>query len=352
MELAGAAESVGFIVNRSDFDLDERLAASLTALAADNNIDISIEEIPPSYELIRSETVKRLEKSLWKDVLSPAEKAENAEFVPEDLTIVCAANPYYEAESAAAYVWHLVRDLGFKMREIQLIANDEGSMQPVIRRVFEEYGLPVFADSSRDITDSAAVGFIVNLLSFVVRRKSSQYLFAMLKTGLTDFADSDIEDLENYAREYRIKGSMWDKPFKYGREALGDELFDRLDSMRARISAAVSGLTEIASGGTVSGFIHSFREYLKDEWDLENKAEKAAEARDEEGLHDEAQRMTQSSSKAMELLGQMDGIMGDSPMDLAEFTDIYTAGLSDVEVGVIPPSVDGLSMGTIIRTRP
>lgn len=352
MELAGAAESVGFIVNRSDFDLDERLAASLTALAADSNIDISIEEIPPSYELTRSETVKRLEKSLWKDVLSPAEKAENAEFVPEDLTIVCAANPYYEAESAAAYVWHLIRDLGFKMREIQLIANDEGSMQPVIRRVFEEYGLPVFADSSRDITDSAAVGFIVNLLSFVVRRKSSQYLFAMLKTGLTDFADSDIEDLENYAREYRIKGSMWDKPFKYGREALGAELFDRLDSMRARISAAVSGLTEIASGGTVSGFIRSFREYLKDEWNLENKVEKAAEARDEEGLHDEAQRMTQSFAKAMELLGQMDGIMGDSPMDLAEFTDIYTAGLSDVEVGVIPPSVDGLSMGTMIRTRP
>ena len=39
-------------------------------------------------------------------------------------------------------------------------------------------------------------------------------------------------------------------------------------------------------------------------------------------------------------------------MDLAEFTDIYGAGLSDVEVGVIPPSVDGLSMGTMIRTRP
>ena len=62
--------------------------------------------------------------------------------------------------------------------------------------------------------------------------------------------------------------------------------------------------------------------------------------------------MTQSYVKAMELLGQIDGIMGGSDMDLAEFTDIYTAGLSDVEVGVIPPSVDGLSMGTMIRTRP
>ena len=85
---------------------------------------------------------------------------------------------------------------------------------------------------------------------------------------------------------------------------------------------------------------------------LEDKVAEAAASEDERGLHDEAQRMTQSFAKAMELLDQIDGIMGDSPMDFAEFTDIYIAGLSDVEVGVIPPSVDGLSMGTMIRTRP
>ncbi|MBR3331760.1 MAG: PD-(D/E)XK nuclease family protein [Mogibacterium sp.] len=352
MELAKAAESVGFIVNRSDFPLDERLTASLIQLGADNNIDVSCEEIPASYEMKRSETVKRLERSLWKDVLSPAEKAENADFVPEDLTIVCAANPYYEAESAAAYVWHLIRDLGYRMREIQLIANDEGDMQPIIRRVFEEYGLPVFADTSRDITDSAAVGFIVNLLEFLVHRKSSQYLFAMLKTGLTDHDDGDIEDLENYARGYRIKGSMWDKPFRYGRDDLGEAAFDRLDAMRADISGSVAKLAVTAKAATVSRFIKDFKAYLDDEWKLADRVEKAAAAQDEAGLHDEAQRMTQSFTKAMELLDQIDGIMGDSAMDLAEFTDIYVAGLSDVEVGVIPPSVDGLSMGTMIRTRP
>lgn len=352
MELAGAAESVNFIVNRSDFGLDERLEASLLKLAAERNIDADCSEIDPSYEMPKAGTIKRMERSLWKDVLSAEEKAENADYVPEGLTVVCAANPYYEAESAAAYVWHLVRDLGYKMREIQLIANDEGSMQPVIRRVFAEYGLPVFADTSRDITDSAAVGFIVNLLDFIVHRKSSQYLFTMLKTGLTDFSDSDIEELENYARNYRIKGSMWDKPFRYGREELGDEVFNRLESVREQISGSVSGLASISKGVTVGEFIKSFKNYLADVWKLDEKVAEAAAREDERGLHDEAQRMTQSFDKAIALLDQMDGIMGDSPMDLAEFADIYVAGLSDVEVGVIPPSVDGLSMGTMIRTRP
>ena len=352
IELAKTAESVSFIVNESDFGLDERLTASLTKLGAENSIEVSFKEIPDRYKSEKSETIKRIERSLWKDVLSPAERSENADFIPEDLTVVCAANPYYEAESAAAYVWHLVRDLGYKMREIQLIANDEGAMQPIIKRVFAEYGLPVFADTSRDITDSAAVGFIVNLLEFPVRRKSSQYLFAMLKTGLTDYDDSDIEELENYARRYRIKGTMWDKPFKYGRDDLGEEVFDRLESMRVGISESVSKLSAISEAATAGEFIKNFRTYLNDEWDLEDKVAEAAADMDAAGLHDESQRMSQSFAKAMDLLGQIDGIMGDSAVDLAEFTDIYVAGLSDVEVGVIPPSVDGLSMGTMIRTRP
>ena len=352
MELAKVAESVNFIVNRSDFGLDERLEVSLTKLAADNNIGVSCTGIGEGYVTHKSDTISRMEKYLWKDVLTADERAENAGFVPEDLTIVCAANPYYEAESAAAYVWHLIRDLGYKMREIQLIANDEGSMQPVIRRVFEEYGLPVFADTSRDITDSAAVGFIVNLLDFIVHRKSSQYLFAMLKTGMTGFDDSDIEELENYARNYRIRGSMWDKPFRYGRDDLGDETFERLESMRQSISESTSALADISKDATVGGFIKAFKGYLSDAWRLDEKVAEAAAAEDETGLHDEAQRMTQSFAKAVSLLDQMDEIMGDSAMDLAEFTDIYVAGLSDVEVGVIPPSVDGLSMGTMIRTRP
>ena len=352
MELAKSAESVNFIVNRSDFGLDERLIASLSSLAAERGIDFSCREIGNAYEMTKSETVSRMEKYLWKDVLTKAEKEANADFVPEDLTMVCASNPYYEAETAAAYIWHLVRDLGYRMRDIQVIANDEGSMQPIVRRVFAEYGLPVFADSTRDITDSAAVGFIVDLLDFTVSRKMPQYIFAALKTGLSGFRDGDIEDLENYVRNYRIKGSMWDKPFRYGKDDIGEKAFERLDAMRERISASAAKLAALRKSPDVSSFISGLKKYLEDEWDLSRRVEDAAAAREEAGLHDEAQRMAQSYSKALELLGQIDEIMGSSAVDIAEFTDIYKAGLSDVEVGVIPPTVDGLSMGTMIRTRP
>ena len=353
-ELAACAESVNFVVNMSDFGLGERLIRSLSAHAAEGNIDVSCEEISDSFVLSRSETVRRIEKYLWNDSLTEEEKAENAGFVPEDLTMVCAANPYYEAESAAAYIWHLVRDLGYRMKDIQVIANDEGAMQPVVRRVFAEYGLPVFEDSSRSITDSAAVSFIVDMLEFVRSRKLSQYLFAMLKSGLSGFDDSDVEDLENYVRSYRIKGSMWDRPFRYGEEETGADSFAKLEAMREAIMEKIAVLESLTKKKdvTVSGFTKAFRRYLGEEWSLGEKVSEAAALQDEAGLHDEAQRLTQSHEKALEILGQIDEIMGGSPLDIDEFTDIYETGLSDVEVGVIPPTADGLSMGTMIRTRP
>ena len=355
IELASAAESVSFVVNRGDFGLDGRIIRSLTGLAASKNIDVSCEEIDEAeYGSEKSETVARFEKFLFSERLTEEQKEENRDFVPEDLTMLCAANPYYEAESAAAYIRHLVRDLGYRMKEIQVIANDEGAMQPVIRRVFAEYGLPVFADSSRAITDSAAVSFIADMLEFVRSRKLSQYLFAMLKSGLTALSDSDIEDLENYARTYRIRGSMWDRPFRYGADDLGEEKFAALEAMREGMMSKISVLETMAKkdGCTAGEFTKAFRKYLRDDWQLGEKVAEAAALQEEAGLHDEAQRMTQSFRKALEILGQIDEIMGDSAMDLEEFTDIYEAGLSDVEVGVIPPAADALSMGTMIRTRP
>jgi len=176
----------------------------------------------------------------------------------------------------------------------------------------------------------------------------------MLKTGLagSDIDPGLVEELENYAKAYHIRGSMWDRDFRYGEEALGAEKFAALNDLRGKISSKLSALRKLAEAETVSEFVPRFRAYLTDVWGLDVSVEEAAESAERRGLHDEAQRIIQSYRKSVELLDQIVEIMGDAEFDFAEFTDIYVAGLTDIEVGVIPPSADGLSMGTMIRTRP
>ena len=269
LELSAAAKSVNFILNRSDFGLDEQMEGMLRVKCREMDLPFSCEEIGPEYETDKTETVRRIERGLWNDSLPEAERAENRGFEADDLTVVCAANPYYEAESAAAYIWHLVRDLGYRMRDIQVIANDEGAMHPVIKRVFAEYGLPVFMDSARDITDTAPVSFIVDLLWFLVHGMNAQYLFALLKTGLAGVQADDVEDLENYARTYHIRGTMWERDFRYGEDALGTAAFSRLNDIRRDVMSRVGELRKAAAADqTTSEFVERFRSYLEDTWHL------------------------------------------------------------------------------------
>lgn len=353
LELSAAAKSVNFILNRSDFGLDEQMEGMLRAKCREMNVPFSCGEIGPEYETDKTETVRRIERGLWNDSLPEAERAENRGFEADDLTVVCAANPYYEAESAAAYIWHLVRDLGYRMRDIQVIANDEGAMHPVIKRVFAEYGLPVFMDSARDITDTAPVSFIVDLLWFLVHGMNAQYLFALLKTGLAGVHADDVEDIENYARTYHIRGTMWERDFRYGEDALGTAAFSRLNDIRRDVMSRVGELRKAAAADqTTAEFVERFRSYLEDTWHLEEMVTSMVDEESSLGFHDEAQRTSESYDKALSLLDQITEIMGDAEFDLKEFTEIYVAGLTSVEVGVIPPAADGLSVGTMIRTRP
>lgn len=304
-----------------------------------------------SLILSKTETISRIERGLFSDNLSNSEAISNQTFIPEDLKIVRAANPYYEAESAANFVYHLIRDKGYKMRDIQIIANDEGTMQPIIKRTFEEYGLPVFLDQSRNITDTAAVNFVVNLLKFE-RYSKSESIITMLKTGLAGIDYSDAEELENYCKVYHIKGNMWRKPFKYYSETLGEEKFAKIEKLREEIISKLLLLDEIVKSDSVKDFVDRFKNYLNESWNLEISIQKLVDEQIENNLHDEAQRMVQSYRKAIELLDQVVEIMGDEPFELQEFLEIYLAGLTNVEVGVIPPTLDGLSVGTMIRTRP
>ena len=103
LELSNAAQSVNFILNRSDFGLDEQIEGMLRAKCRDADVPFACEEIGPEYETAKSETVRRIESGLWNDVNACVGR-EGEPFDADDLTLVSAANPYYEAESAAAYI--------------------------------------------------------------------------------------------------------------------------------------------------------------------------------------------------------------------------------------------------------
>ncbi|MBR0373921.1 MAG: exodeoxyribonuclease V subunit gamma [Mogibacterium sp.] len=351
LALAGQT-TVNVVLSRSDYGLDRTVQAVLKAEAAERGVGVAVREIPAGYEFAKSETAVRIERDLFDPDQSRA-AARNRDFLPADLTVTECANPYHEAESAAAFVHHLIRDEGYRMRDIVIIANDEGGMQPKVVRTFAEYGLPLFVDARRGISDSGAVSLILGLLEFVSRRHATPHLLTVLKSGLTGYDEEQIWNLENYVKGYRIRGSMWDKPFQYGGFEYAEEDFAALEALRADVMARVQALEDLVKASDqVDAFADGFRRYLAEVWQLEAKLEALAAAQAEQGHVREAQRTAQSYDAAMDILDQVVRVLGEDAFQLEEFIEIYKTGIETVDVGLIPQAADGITMGTMIRTRP
>lgn len=71
----------------------------------------------------------------------------------------------------------------------------------------------------------------------------------------------------------------------------------------------------------------------------------------EQGRPDLAEETAQIWGKVIGIFDQMSEIMGEQKFRAAAFRDLFEAGISQVEIGILPPTKDGLMMGTMQRTR-
>lgn len=348
VEIAQVAKSVNVMVNQSDFHLETYLIEAIRRSASDKNISVEVLDLPVEPRE-QSETIRRIEADLFTE--KDKRSYDSQEFQPKDLQVVECANLYNQAENAAVYIYKLLRK-GYRMKDIVIICNDSQEMQPIIGRVFREYGLPIFLDKRRGVRDSQVVGFVVSLLDIGGNGYRTPSVLSLLKSGLTGLSEKRIWNLENYVKSYGIKGSMWTKPFRFGSFDYTEEEFAELEESRAYVAQRIQQLAEIGEKEqTVGEFIESLYGYLQEVWNLRGVMQEIEDDQYERKMFEEAQWTAQSYNEVLRILGCVRNIMGDETLDMKEFSEMYSIGIMNAEVGLIPPTKDGLTMGSMIRTR-
>ncbi len=268
------------------------------------------------------------------------------------ITLVEAAGLYNEAESAAAYVLHLVREKGLRYRDIRLVCNDQDVRGPILERVFQEYGIPVFSDGKKDILSSPAVQYVLALLEVINNEYRTEDVFRVLKSGFGPVSREETTDLENYAIKYRLRRTMWKRPLVKGVSEYGEEGFLRLEDIRRRAVEPLLLLEPLVQREqTAAEFIQNFYKYLYETVCLPDRILDFIAVQEELGRVDLADETSQIWGRMIGILDQMMEIMGDQPFEAESFLELFRVGLSQVEIGMLPPTQDGLLMGTMQRTR-
>lgn len=84
---------------------------------------------------------------------------------------------------------------------------------------------------------------------------------------------------------------------------------------------------------------------------LQKKCRELAEKFTETGDLVKAKEFEKIYPALMDLLDQIYGLIGEDPLSLDEFIQIFEAGVSEIQIGTIPQNVDQVVVGDMERTR-
>lgn len=352
-ELMKHAENVNLVLTGSDparddelFSLSRHLINDFEKQAAELGVSCETAGIPEDYLITdKAKSVMDIEQEIYALPVEPKGYEEGT-------TIVKAANFYNEAETAAAKVRSLVRDKDLKYNEIILICNDLETRGAITKRVFGQYGIELFLDKKQSIIHNPASVFLLSLLELAEGEYHTETIFRLLKSGLTDLEWDMVEHLENYARKYRVSGKRWTVPFSKGVNEYGEEGLAQLETARGLIIEQISSFcSRFDSSATVKEKVQTLYDFLTEECRLPEKLENLMAQQEEMGFLTSAGETAQVWGLIMDVLDQFVELVGEENVLADGFGEILKAGLEAIEVGLLPPSADGLIMGTMQRTR-
>ena len=269
----------------------------------------------------------------------------------KDVRLYKANNNYNEIEWVAQDILRLVRDKGYRYKDIAVVCREIDSYDKITSVIFNEYNIPYFLDKKRDILSNPLVVLIISALEILISNWSYESVFKYVKSGLITLESQFIDKLENYILANGIKGYKWTKNLleederEFTQEEI--EIAEYMEEIRRSI---IKLYNKIKGNTTVIKYCTALYEFL-----LEINAFETMDSWLEEfnrlGMQDKIKEYTQVPSIVMDMLDQAVKVLGDEEVDLKTFSKLLVSGFEEKEIGVIPMSLDQVNIGDIARIK-
>ena len=268
------------------------------------------------------------------------------------IEIYAMRNPSDELAYISQEILHLCRR-GYRYRDIAIVTADLASYGHIAENAMKRSGIPYFIDQKRDVLSNGYVEFIRALIDVIAQDFSYNAVFRYLKTGWTDLSMSDIDRLENYILATGIRGhQMWSGIFvrKYRGLAKGD--LEYINHIREDVMAWLEPVWQAFSDADKTAGLYSkaILDFVSLH-NMEQKLEQKAQWFEQEKMLSLAREYQQIYKVVEDIFRRMDEILVDEVMPVKTYKDILDSGLNEAKVGIIPPGVDQIMIGDILRTR-
>lgn len=332
------------------FALSKQMVTSLLQIAKQNKIPV--EESVELYDHVpwrfkEQEALAFLEKHLFRYGAGAYEKEQ------EQVKLHLAKNPREEAYAVAEQVRRMMREDGYRLRDIGVIVSDMDVYADRLKQAFIKYDIPFFMDHKRSILLNSFVEYIRSVLHMAEQSFSYESVFRFLRTNLAGFTYEEIDELENYVIGLGIKGyKHWQEKWTRKLKGMAQEDLDKMNHYRRQLVEKVDGLIYVLRQRrkTVADITRAIYEFMVQE-NLQVRLAEQEELFKAKGELALAREYAQIYRIVIELFDKFVELLGDEEVSLSEYCKLLDAGLEEARVGVIPPEVDQVVIGDMQRTR-
>lgn len=316
-------------------------------IAVKNDIIIS-ENVPIRYRMAPSEPKMLIH--LEKNIFRQNDKINNTcnDCESGDISIMSAVNPLDEMSFVAVRINELVRNEGYRYKDIAVVTGDLDTYMHAADRILPDFDIPYFIDKKQPILLNPAIEYLRSVMRVITENYSFDAMFSYLKSSLTGIDSNDINELENYCLAKGIKGkTKWNKKFIRHSKSTDEETLSRLNAVREEVIEPFGLFSECKNVRDYSEALYRMLE----KHNIQQKLKDRSTAFEKEGNHVKAKEYILLYPQIIKLLDKLVELLGDEEMKADEYYELLNAGFDELRIGIIPQKTDYVQIGDLTRSR-
>lgn len=276
----------------------------------------------------------------------------------QNISFFKADDIYSEIEYTAAAISHLVREEGYRYRDIAVIARDTDIYNRAVELIFGEYEIPYFSDYKDEIENKPVIKAVLGALEVIESSFDYNSVTGLLKSPVLGFTYEEASILENYAYVWSIKGKLWQQDFNNNPRGLMENMNEedekalrRINNVRSRLIKPLEELWNYiknANGKSFATGIFVYLENVEASKNLFKYAEALSE--NEKGIFlDESAQLWDILVDILDIFGSS---IGSRKLKWRRLCELFRLSVNNTDVLSIPQTTDQVIIGNADRIRP
>ena len=268
----------------------------------------------------------------------------------KNFKVIETVNKRVEVEAIARDILKIHREKNFRFRDIGIIFRDE-NYNNLIKPIFEIHKIPYFIDRKRAATNHPFAELIRSSLE-ILKNWRSEPIFRCLRTGFFEITQEEVDILENYVLEFGLRGKkIWTREEDWNwyrrdfqKNILEDEVerAKKVDEIRRSAVKPLINFSEKIQNATAKQHATNLFEFIE-ELKIYEKLLEMSEFEENQGnlvLSREHLKIWDDVINLLEQIADSD----DDIILLKEFEYIVNEGLDALEMSLIPPGLDSVTI--------